>query len=69
MPRTKQKNQGQSREYETIELRFRPAQFRRVKRAAELKGISVSEFIASTISSADAAAVRIIDSAKSAATP
>jgi len=59
MPRIKKKNQCQSREYETIELRLRPGQLRRVKQAAEIKEISVSDFI---ISTADAAAVEIIES-------
>lgn len=59
MSRAKKKNQRQSREYETIELWLRPAQLRRIEQAAELKGISVSDFV---ISSADAAAANIIES-------
>jgi uncharacterized protein (DUF1778 family) len=59
MPRTTKQNQRRSREYETIELRFRPAQLRRIKQAAEIKGMSVTDFI---ISTADAAAIEIIES-------
>jgi uncharacterized protein (DUF1778 family) len=62
MRRASKKSQLQSREYETIEFYLRPAQLRRAKRAAELKGMSVSDF---AISSAYAAAVKIIESAGS----
>jgi|ERR1700678_2028422 uncharacterized protein (DUF1778 family) len=49
MARAKNKNLHQSHEYETIELRLRPVQLRRIKQAAELRGESVSEFIISTV--------------------
>ena len=62
MRRARKKNKRQSREYETIEIRLRPDQLRRAKRAAEFKGMSVSDF---AISSAYAAAIKIIESAGS----
>jgi uncharacterized protein (DUF1778 family) len=62
MPRASKKNQRQSHEYETIELRFRPAQLRRIKQAAGIKGMSVTDFI---ISTADPAAIEIIESSGS----
>src|SRR5271168_1050413 len=62
MPRTNKKSQHRSREYDTLELRGRPTQFRRIKQAAELKGMSVTDFI---ILSVDAAAIKAIESANS----
>jgi uncharacterized protein (DUF1778 family) len=62
MASEKKKNQRQFREYETIELRLRPAELRRIKQAAELRGESVSEFI---ISSVCEAADKITESAGS----
>jgi uncharacterized protein (DUF1778 family) len=63
MPRATKKNKHKSTDYETIELRFRPAQFRRVKQAAAIKGISVSDFIAYGVSITEAYAIKIIEAA------
>jgi uncharacterized protein (DUF1778 family) len=63
MSRAAKKNKRQSIGYETIELRLRPAQLRRVKQAAEIKGISVSDFVDISVSIAHATAIKIIKAA------
>jgi uncharacterized protein (DUF1778 family) len=62
MPRISKKIKRTSREYGTVELILHPDQLRPIKQAAEIKGMSISDFILPT---ADAAAIEIIESAES----